>query len=201
MTFANIHFAAVCHKDLLISSLQIFVTHPLLKASDYCDSSPEAYLPNNISAGNWTDISSANWTDLSAANWTDVFAANWSGKLYPEFEIIERTRQPNTALLSLILMFSTFFLADFLRKFRNSSFLGRNVSILTTCGKATCAGKLELFTFLFLAGKKGSWRLWYSYCHYCNCYLGLFCSKHVFSSKNCHCAVIFTHCLHCIFTS
>ncbi|XP_065304819.1 band 3 anion transport protein-like isoform X2 [Dermacentor albipictus] len=104
----------------------IFVTHPLLKASDYCDSSPEAYLPNNISAGNWTDMSAANWTDVSAANWTDVFAANWSGKLYPEFEIIERTRQPNTALLSLILMFSTFFLADFLRKFRNSSFLGRN---------------------------------------------------------------------------
>ncbi|XP_072474010.1 anion exchange protein 3 isoform X2 [Notamacropus eugenii] len=35
--------------------------------------------------------------------------------------------QPNTALLSLILMFGTFFIAFFLRKFRNSRFLGGQV--------------------------------------------------------------------------
>jgi hypothetical protein len=35
---------------------------------------------------------------------------------------------PNTALLSAILMFGTFFIAYFLRIFRNSKFLGRNVS-------------------------------------------------------------------------
>jgi hypothetical protein len=34
---------------------------------------------------------------------------------------------PNTALLSAILMFGTFFIAYFLRIFRNSKFLGRNV--------------------------------------------------------------------------
>jgi hypothetical protein len=37
---------------------------------------------------------------------------------------------PNTALLSAILMFGTFFIAYFLRIFRNSHYLGRNVSIL-----------------------------------------------------------------------
>ncbi|KAL1432261.1 hypothetical protein MTO96_013584 [Rhipicephalus appendiculatus] len=104
----------------------IFVTQPLLKASDYCDSSIDAYLSNNISAANWTNVSTARWTDVSPANWSDVPTGNWSREAYPEFQTGELTRQPNTALLSLILMFSTFFLADFLRKFRNSSFLGRN---------------------------------------------------------------------------
>lgn len=35
--------------------------------------------------------------------------------------------QPNTALLSLILTFSTFLIAYFLKNFRNSKFLGRSV--------------------------------------------------------------------------
>lgn len=35
--------------------------------------------------------------------------------------------QPNTALLSLVLMLGTFFVAFFLRKFRNSRFLGGKV--------------------------------------------------------------------------
>lgn len=36
--------------------------------------------------------------------------------------------QPNTSLLSLVLMMGTFFLAFFLRKLRNSRFLGGKVS-------------------------------------------------------------------------
>ena len=35
--------------------------------------------------------------------------------------------QPNTALLSLLLMFGTFAIAQYLRYFRNSKFLGRRV--------------------------------------------------------------------------
>lgn len=35
--------------------------------------------------------------------------------------------QPNTSLLSLVLMIGTFFLAFFLRKLRNSRFLGGKV--------------------------------------------------------------------------
>lgn len=38
--------------------------------------------------------------------------------------------QPNTALLSLVLMMGTFFLAFFLRKLRNSRFLGGKVLFL-----------------------------------------------------------------------
>ncbi|CAN7990661.1 unnamed protein product, partial [Ixodes hexagonus] len=79
----------------------IFVTHPLLSGNAYCDNST-------------SDFSGANY---SLANWT------MEDDLMLD---VPPMRQPNTALLSLILMFSTFFLADFLRKFRNSSFLGRN---------------------------------------------------------------------------
>lgn len=48
--------------------------------------------------------------------------------------------QPNTALLSLVLMMGTFFVAFFLRKFRNSRFLG---------------GKVLSFLFLFYSFKIG----------------------------------------------
>lgn len=40
--------------------------------------------------------------------------------------------QPNTALLSLVLMIGTFFLAFFLRKLRNSRFLGGKVPFPST---------------------------------------------------------------------
>jgi multisubunit Na+/H+ antiporter MnhB subunit len=40
-----------------------------------------------------------------------------------------RENQPNTALLCLILALGTFFIAYYLRQFRNSNFLGRSVSI------------------------------------------------------------------------
>ena len=40
--------------------------------------------------------------------------------------------RPNTALMSLILTLTTFLLALALKEFRNSHFLGRNVSVLQT---------------------------------------------------------------------
>lgn len=40
-----------------------------------------------------------------------------------------RLNEPNTALLCTILALGTFFIAYYLRHFRNSKFLGRNVSI------------------------------------------------------------------------
>lgn len=42
---------------------------------------------------------------------------------------LETQMQPNTALLSLILMLGTFFIAFFMRKFKNSRFLGGKVSL------------------------------------------------------------------------
>ena len=41
--------------------------------------------------------------------------------------LLEPHYQPNTALLSLLLMFGTFAIANYLRHFRNSKFLGRRV--------------------------------------------------------------------------
>ena len=54
-----------------------------------------------------------------------------SPKLCLQLEAEAQGDQPhaNTALLSAILMFGTFFIAYFLRIFRNSKFLGRNVRI------------------------------------------------------------------------
>ena len=45
---------------------------------------------------------------------------------FPESFLMEN--QPNTALLSVILTLGTFFIAYFLKQFRNSKFLGRSVS-------------------------------------------------------------------------
>lgn len=51
-----------------------------------------------------------------------------NGSAVPPTEGLAGPRnQPNTALLSLILMLGTFLIAFFLRKFRNSRFLGGKV--------------------------------------------------------------------------
>ncbi|XP_061698662.1 anion exchange protein 3 [Syngnathoides biaculeatus] len=48
----------------------------------------------------------------------------YPGDTTPPSELQDIQNQPNTALLSLVLMMGTFFVAFFLRKFRNSRFLG-----------------------------------------------------------------------------
>ncbi|XP_051937949.1 anion exchange protein 3 isoform X1 [Hippocampus zosterae] len=48
----------------------------------------------------------------------------YPGDATPPSELQDVQNQPNTALLSLVLMMGTFFVAFFLRKFRNSRFLG-----------------------------------------------------------------------------
>ncbi len=72
----------------------------------YCNaSSNETYF------GSWSNVSSP------VENSTDVFVEDFVQK-----------KEPNTALLSAVLMFGTFFIAYFLRLFRNSKYLGRTVS-------------------------------------------------------------------------
>ncbi|XP_061648227.1 anion exchange protein 3 isoform X2 [Phyllopteryx taeniolatus] len=48
----------------------------------------------------------------------------YPGDVTPPSELQDIQNQPNTALMSLVLMMGTFFVAFFLRKFRNSRFLG-----------------------------------------------------------------------------
>jgi len=84
--------------------VKIFRAHPLQETYDYC-----SHLPDHCHAFN---DSSYNETRLSCT----------------ADKILETSKspQPNTALMSMILMFGTFFIAYFLRLFRNSQYLGRN---------------------------------------------------------------------------
>ncbi|NXL68364.1 B3A2 protein, partial [Chordeiles acutipennis] len=79
--------------------VKIFQEHPL-----------HSCLPGNGTGTEVTDAATANATATGTANAT---AARTAAKV---------TGQPNTALLSLVLMAGTFFIAFFLRKFKNSRF-------------------------------------------------------------------------------
>jgi len=87
---------------------KIFAKNSLMAASDYCD----AYVAINETC------SMVSMMDGTA----EVEENKWSKHCEDEEP---RGPQPNTALLSAILMFGTFFIAYFLRIFRNSQFLGK----------------------------------------------------------------------------
>lgn len=63
----------------------------------------------------------------------------YPGDATPPSELQDVQNQPNTALLSLVLMMGTFFVAFFLRKFRNSRFLGGKVIVGNPALKPTLA--------------------------------------------------------------
>ena len=86
---------------------KIFQAHPLMGSVDYC-SHYSAMVPCTESMDGQVLNATEDAPPLCGSN--------------PE----HRGPQPNTALLSMILMFGTFFIAYFLRIFRNSQFLGRN---------------------------------------------------------------------------
>ena len=83
---------------------QIFEDHPLLH--EYCN--------DNI-----TDL-------VIEKNGTHRIGDSYFGQTHYD---THRKNQPNTALLSLILILGTFLIAYFLKVFRNSKFLGRGVSV------------------------------------------------------------------------
>merc|ERR1719431_1129706 len=87
--------------EALRKLFKIFKAHPLIASGDYCEHQSNLACNQNSTAGNTTE---------------ENMCGNNTEDLGP---------QPNTALLSLILMFGTFFIAYFLRTFRNSQFLGR----------------------------------------------------------------------------
>ncbi|KAM9775579.1 anion exchange protein 2b isoform X1 [Syngnathus typhle] len=87
---------------------RIFTQHPLRR----CPLDP--LLPLNDTAGRNASVEDATAIPLSISNITDV----------PEVTKMAAgpTNEPNTALLSLVLMAGTFFIAFYLRKFKNSAF-------------------------------------------------------------------------------
>ncbi|XP_033102443.1 band 3 anion transport protein-like isoform X2 [Anneissia japonica] len=91
---------------------KIFYYHPLLPLEDYCmnyENMSATEVPYS------TEMYSSNNTTLASTATPDC-----------ETNYEKRYGEPNTAFMSLILTFGTFFIAYFLRIFRNSRFLGKH---------------------------------------------------------------------------
>jgi len=94
--------------------VKIFNAHPLISTPDYCE------FHTNSTVECKTEYEDKPLSSLYNASMRE-------GDLAACEVISPSTPQPNTALLSFILMFGTFFIAYFLRNFRNSQFLGRTI--------------------------------------------------------------------------
>ncbi|XP_021924578.1 anion exchange protein 2 [Zootermopsis nevadensis] len=129
--------------ESIIKLFVVFHEHPLV--SDYCSDSfmyndtmtnNASYQKNGTHELNGSGIYSSNIESLSSVindNYSDFRLAQNNTSRRPSissYEVQENheifQRQPNTALLCLILALGTFFIAYYLRRFRNSKFLGRN---------------------------------------------------------------------------
>ena len=139
------------HKHVHHFHFQIYSEHPLRTKAFYCDnktlnamdSSPANYSHSSIPILNYTTIrtqqtSTDTTVDTSTViyNKSDMDTTTDADDHLDEAELYkqmhhysEHFNEPNTALLSTILIFGTFLIAYFLRIFRNSTFLGRSVSI------------------------------------------------------------------------
>ncbi|XP_023707501.1 band 3 anion transport protein isoform X2 [Cryptotermes secundus] len=139
-------FAALISILYIVESIEklfvVFHEHPLM--ADYCSgpfihndtaSNSTDYPENGASVWNGSEIYSSNDIESIVINdsyrdsrFTQSNGTTWapvsSYAVQESHEI--RERQPNTALLCLILALGTFFIAYYLRQFRNSKFLGRS---------------------------------------------------------------------------
>lgn len=117
--------------------LQLYRRHPLLSIDMYC-AGPE----------NGTELFETNYEDDSSGSGNQTTSATSKLNEGP-------INQPNTALFCTILALGTFFIAYYLRQFRNSKFLGRSVSIcliifivVRTSRKGACRiRQIRLFTY------------------------------------------------------
>lgn len=108
----KLKFLATVNINLKCPCVQIFRDHPLKRCS----------LSNNSD-----EISSVENGSFLLSNGTLAGKVSVSG-------------EPNTALLSLVLMAGTFFIAFYLRKFKNSAFFPGKVSV--------CPSKRFIYKFL-----------------------------------------------------
>ncbi|XP_046401181.1 anion exchange protein 2 isoform X2 [Ischnura elegans] len=117
--------------ESLLKLYQVFCKHPLV--ATYCDLS--GVLVSN-GTNNSTNITNP-WENVGLlSNNSDVMLVeglnsslnevNGSKVDVEEGGFVHLENQPNTALLCTILALGTFFIAYYLRQFRNSKFLGRN---------------------------------------------------------------------------
>ena len=104
--------------------MQIFDKHPL---EEYYP--PPDYKACNVEETNETTSEGTTWSYVGMTLSLLNDLTTISRLTEEEEEEEEILNQPNTALLSVILTLGTFFIAYFLRIFRNSKFLGRSVGI------------------------------------------------------------------------
>nr|XP_018917358.1 PREDICTED: band 3 anion exchange protein isoform X1 [Bemisia tabaci]XP_018917359.1 PREDICTED: band 3 anion exchange protein isoform X1 [Bemisia tabaci]XP_018917360.1 PREDICTED: band 3 anion exchange protein isoform X1 [Bemisia tabaci] len=110
--FSSLISLLYIHESLL-KILALFYLHPLLTLDSYCAKSTHSIITRSAPYLAPSNNSSSH-LDVNARKIQD-----------PIFEP-KVTNQPNTALFCLILALGTFFIAYYLRHFRNSKFLGRS---------------------------------------------------------------------------
>ncbi|XP_014681091.1 PREDICTED: anion exchange protein 2-like [Priapulus caudatus] len=99
----------------------IYADHPLLSLEKYCDGvlNANATVADSDGGGGGNNTAGSD-DDYSAGGLDDAAEVE---RHHPE----NLKNQPNTALMSTVFMIGTFFLAYFLKNFRNSKFLGRSL--------------------------------------------------------------------------
>ncbi|CAB3382824.1 Hypothetical predicted protein [Cloeon dipterum] len=106
--------------ESFVKLYHVFKQHPL--QPEYCDFQPSPLV--NSSSLSRLDESYSLLLENSSTALMDM----WNTTVAPTSQPgpIIKENQPNTALLCVILAFGTFFIAYYLRQFRNSKFLGRS---------------------------------------------------------------------------
>ena len=97
--------------------LQVFKEHPLQSRDEYCNCP-------NIDKASCSAI-----VNVSSSDTTSPMLISSRFMQIGEDKSVYKS-EPNTALLSLILMFGTFTIAYFLKMFRNGKYMGRTVKYL-----------------------------------------------------------------------
>nr|CAD7432443.1 unnamed protein product [Timema monikensis] len=114
--------------DSFTKVYQVFKKYPLLY--DYCSPSDIANTTETMSNMEWySGDSELEMLSLDQDfNYTTTISSvdQSNSSFQMRAEIVDSFVQPNTALFCFILSLGTFFIAYYLRQFRNSKFLGRN---------------------------------------------------------------------------
>ncbi|XP_034254186.1 anion exchange protein 2 isoform X2 [Thrips palmi] len=111
--------------ESVMKLFKIYEIHPLMSLDDYCEGSGKYVFGTWAGAENATG--SHDYEDAFAGAKAVVMNTNVSvAKGYPSVREGPVKNQPNTALFCTILALGTFFIAYYLRRFRNSKFLGRS---------------------------------------------------------------------------
>ncbi|XP_045178660.2 anion exchange protein 2-like isoform X2 [Mercenaria mercenaria] len=147
--------------EVIQKLIEIYEEHPLRGKAFYCDNSNESTEVENVtfSVSNVSVTTVAPLTRMLSNASTKLLATstyNTKSEYHEKNEYehgkghySENLNEPNTALLSTILIFGTFLIAYFLRIFRNSRFLGRSARrALGDFGIFTAIVLMVLFDFI-----------------------------------------------------